>query len=1249
MAGGSTISTSETRAEALKLQSSAQGVTIPLVYGVNKIAGNLIWYGAFRAIPHTSRQSQGGKGGGGVTTENTTYTYSASVMMGLCHGPIAGVPRVWRGKKLYSGGSTPEQLRNAQDRFRPPGEGPMVHTLQQISGSDQLASLRSVIYPDLEGAPTVLANGTDYVLVGNQLTILVDFWRGIDLLVNYQVKSPATTKTALEELGMSLKPGALGQAPWAYLQGAFPSQALGYSGLALLAAQDYDLGGSAQVENHVFEVQGPHAYEFGAEVPDVDPSRVLLDVLSNARYGANIPSARLDGMQAWSDYCVAAGLLMSPTLEQQVSAAEFVQLMARLTNAAPVWSGGKLKLIPYADSPEAGRGRTFTPNVTPVYDLTDDHFLTEPGEPPVRQVRKTPSDAKNHFRIEYRNRSNNYNTDVAEAKDQADIDAHGLRSQDVIKAHWITDGAVARLVAQLLLQRSLYIRANYTFRLSANFSLLEPMDLVTLTDAGLGLDRYPVRIVTTDEEGEEGDLVVTAEDFPPGTASAPLYPTEIGAGYQHDYNALPGNVDTPVLFEAPVALTQTGLEVYAAVKGSSPAWGGCSMWVSVDGLNYQKVATLHGPARYGRLAGSVANGAVTVDLGTNGGQLIGASAADAQALTTLCYLGGSAPEFVAYEGATLLGAGSYQLTGLVRGAHGTPKTAHQAGDAFVRVDAAIGKSGPLELSFIGKTLHVKFTSFNIFGAAEQSLAEVQAYDYRVTGVMAALPPSAPTSLSASFEPFGVRLKCAQNPEPDVVGYEWRVSTGAAGAWETAQVLEQSGGTSHLWAVQTAGAFTACVAAVDALGNRSTPASIAGSVTAPTVSTLTATFSGTDLQLDYTGVPGAFAIGGYELRYGDAFATATVAGVYQVTRHTRRIEWGGARRWWVAAVDVKGNRGTPASVDTVVTVPGPITGSRAEVVDNNALLYWTAPASGTLPIDRYEVRKGASWSAGTVVGSNGNSTFTAIFEQQAGVYTYWVAAFDSAGNTGTPVGIPATINQPPDYVLRTQIRSTFAGTATNLYLEDGTLLGPVAPETWSQHFESRGWTSPQAQIDAGFPLYAEPSVATATYEEAFDYGTALPPTIVTVTLGATVIAGQVATSCQIYTKLASADAWTAAAAGATSVLAASFRYVRVVWTFSGSPGANLIRVTSFDVKLSNKLRTDSGRFVITNAAAGVFVPFGVAFIDADTPLCQAAGTTALLPIVDFADVPNPSGFTVYLVNPQTGAKVTGSGSWTARGY
>ncbi|MEY2891174.1 MAG: hypothetical protein RJA98_1082, partial [Pseudomonadota bacterium] len=102
MSGG-TISTSETRIEALQLQSSAYGVTVAYTAGMPRIPGNMVWYGGFKAVPHTTTQSAGGKGGG-VKTQATTYTYSASVMMSLGHGPVGGgmlVKRIFKGKSIF--------------------------------------------------------------------------------------------------------------------------------------------------------------------------------------------------------------------------------------------------------------------------------------------------------------------------------------------------------------------------------------------------------------------------------------------------------------------------------------------------------------------------------------------------------------------------------------------------------------------------------------------------------------------------------------------------------------------------------------------------------------------------------------------------------------------------------------------------------------------------------------------------------------------------------------------------------------------------------------------------------------------------------------------------------------------------------------------------------------------------------------------------------------------------------------------
>jgi hypothetical protein len=89
--GGKTIATSETKAEALKLQSSAYGVTIPWAFGVVRGACNLVGYYDFTAIAKTTEENAGGKGG--VTVSSTTYTYTVSPIIALAHGVISGVKR----------------------------------------------------------------------------------------------------------------------------------------------------------------------------------------------------------------------------------------------------------------------------------------------------------------------------------------------------------------------------------------------------------------------------------------------------------------------------------------------------------------------------------------------------------------------------------------------------------------------------------------------------------------------------------------------------------------------------------------------------------------------------------------------------------------------------------------------------------------------------------------------------------------------------------------------------------------------------------------------------------------------------------------------------------------------------------------------------------------------------------------------------------------------------------------------------
>jgi hypothetical protein len=85
------------RLHDLKVQSSAHGAMLPLVYGTVRIAGNVIWAADLeeQVVTETTSASGGKGGGGSVTSTTRSYIYFASFAVGLCAGPIASVERVW--------------------------------------------------------------------------------------------------------------------------------------------------------------------------------------------------------------------------------------------------------------------------------------------------------------------------------------------------------------------------------------------------------------------------------------------------------------------------------------------------------------------------------------------------------------------------------------------------------------------------------------------------------------------------------------------------------------------------------------------------------------------------------------------------------------------------------------------------------------------------------------------------------------------------------------------------------------------------------------------------------------------------------------------------------------------------------------------------------------------------------------------------------------------------------------------------
>jgi len=500
---------------------------------------------------------------------------------------------------------------------------------------------------------------------------------------------------------------------------------------------------------------------------------------------------------------------------------------------------------------------------------------------------------------------------------------------------------------------------------------------------------------------------------------------------------------------------------------------------------------------------------------------------------------------------------------------------------------------------------------------------------------------APT-ITSSFGSDSVILKWNEVNGATPTRY-YEIRRGAT--FSSATVLNTIQATSISIKVDWVGAQTFWVVAVDINDARGVGGSVVVTVVAAAAPTVTTAFLGDQVALSWSDVKGSLDTASYQVRRGNDFATAPVLTTIQGTSYATKVDWEGAQRFWVAARDVAGNLGTGGSVDAVISAPAqPVITD--QVVDNNVLLRWSDVTSA-LPIVYYELRRGAAWATADVIGTK-QGRFTSVFEVASGTYTYWLAAIDSAGNYGTPGSVSAVVAQPPDYVLQLDQNSAFAGTKVNLFTEGGTLTANVnLTETWQSHFTSRGWNTPQDQINAGFPVYGLPSANTGSYEEIIDYGTALAGSKITVTLTSQAAVGTMTVLPTISTRLLVTDPWTDYA-NATEVFGTNFRYIKIRYDFTSSGSDDLLLVTALNVRLDVKLKNDAGSGTAAAAdSGGTQVNFNLAFTDIQSISVTPSGTTARIAVYDFVDAPNPTGFKVLLFDTN-GTRVSGGFSWSAKG-
>ena len=516
-----------------------------------------------------------------------------------------------------------------------------------------------------------------------------------------------------EKIELTLFNGDIAQAPWPYMLSKHPEKALPYSGLAYMAGV-VDLGERGSLPQYNFEVYGK--LRDTGDGTDVNPADYIEHVLQSV--GADV---QIEGIENFRAYCKAADILISTPPEQKsAKAQQIINDIAEITNSLVFWSTDRLKIVPLADKPIG----TWTPANQIQYNLTADDFIAGTDGQLILYKRKDTSEAYNEATVEFINRANSYEKETVSFEVVADVQRNGLKPASKKSAHYLYTKARAQYYAEQLAMKRLYAKTQYTFRLDWAFCTLEVGDLVTLTDEACQLNRQIV-VITAVNEAADGQLEFTAEGKPAGTYAPARYDVHENERPFIDYNQAAPSVNDVAIFQTVGDVG--GNQVFIGVNAPS-GWGGCSVWLSDNGENYSRIGSITQQARMGRVKYGFNQTGNLCNITLNQGTLKGGTHIDAERANTLCWVNGEA---FSYEGAEMHQDNWYTLSGLVRGQYGTNAISHSAGERFVRVDEALFRY-PYRKEDIGKTIHLKFTSMNLFGSNEQELDEVQAYQYTLT-------------------------------------------------------------------------------------------------------------------------------------------------------------------------------------------------------------------------------------------------------------------------------------------------------------------------------------------------------------------------------------------------------------------------------------------------------------------------------------------------------------------------------------
>ena len=476
-------------------------------------------------------------------------------------------------------------------------------------------------------------------------------------------------------------------------------------------------------------------------------------------------------------------------------------------------------------------------------------------------------------------------------------------------------------------------------------------------------------------------------------------------------------------------------------------------------------------------------------------------------------------------------------------------------------------------------------------------------DFPFTSLGKTAPPDDVAGFTGTIRPYSIELSWLPVSDIDVDGYEVRLGVD----FDSGELLQRLSALRWSWETRPTGTERLFIKAFDTTGNYSSVAVAAEIViqNPKAVTPLTASVIDNNVLLRWIDATTSFAIDSYEIRRGDDLDSSIVIGTVKSTFSTVFETESATYRYWVAGIDVQGNKGIASSILANVDQPPDF-----NLLSNQLL----------------------NLSLGTTINLV-NEIVPGITCDDEDITCDSIEVTCDSDDQLALIG-PANTTETWDEHFRAI--PTFVQPLT---VDDDTVTCDSEVITCDDDYQTIG------ELTTDFPYYLQPTPSSASHEQTIDFGGEFSLSRIQITPDVETIAGNATI---IYTLSYSDDDITYVDTVGTDVVGIDFRYVKVRVDIASASGLDLIRINSIRLRLDVKLRTDQGTgSALASDSGGTQVVFGVDFVDVQSIQVTAKGTSAITAIYDFVDSPNPTEFFVYLFD-SAGTRLSGDFSWVARG-